>query len=481
MAAFFFAGFPMQIKKQLSLIVIILVVLSLICSIMIPLYFNFTSGRATFKRKFNDAKAANKVGFSDEGWKTLAMYLDTVPPDAEFLIIYKDIALVSTIKGIPEGEILRPEGYFEALKKSSADYNYRIHYFNVIDGNIFISPILGSAPQSFNTTHKNNGFIIAKFEISSKNGFRIKRMRRSITFYATLFIIELIFILFLRHILKIMLNSVTRLKTATEKIICGDMETPIDTTISRSEADEISSLAENLEEMRLALKDSKERRSRFIMGISHDLRTPVALIKGYSEAIQDGVISGDNVKNSVALINQNAERLEEMINELINYVKLRNIDWKQTLEKAELKPMFQTFLRNMECASEVFKRNISGTLDIPDGLKIYLDRNLLQRVVENLFSNALRYTKENDSIQLNAWINSDRDPVFSIKDSGAGIPKKDQKKVFELFYRSSNSRRENGMGIGLAVVKSIIETHGWKIEVKSEPKKGTEFIVTMCQ
>lgn len=183
----------------------------------------------------------------------------------------------------------------------------------------------------------------------------------------------------------------------------------------------------------------------------------------------------------MALINQNAERLEEMINELINYVKLRNIDWKHTLEKVELKPMFQTFLRNMECASEVFKRNISGTLDIPDGLKISLDQNLMHRVVENLFSNALRYTKENDSIQLNAWINDNGVPVFSIKDSGIGIPKKDQKKIFELFYRSSNSRRENGIGIGLAVVKTVVETHGWEIEVRSEPKKGTEFVITMCQ
>ncbi len=481
MAAFFFTGFPMQIKKQLSLLIIVLVVLPLFCSILIPLYIHFTSELANFTRKFNSAKASNVVGFSEKSWETLGRYLDTVPTNAELLIIYNDTAVLSSMNEIREGEKFRPADFIDAIKDTRGNYNYQVHFFNVVNDDIFISQYIGINPMVFSNGRENSGFIISRFDISSKHGFRSRRMKRRIPFYTTLFLIEFTFVMFLRHILKIMLNSVIRLKSATEKIICGDMETPIDTTISRSEADEISSLAENLEEMRLALKDSKERRARFIMGISHDLRTPVALIKGYSEAIQDGIINGENIKNSACLINQNAERLEDMINELINYVKLRNIDWKQTLEKAELKPIFQTFLRNMECASEIFKRNISGTLDIPDGLKISLDRNLLQRVAENLFSNALRYTKENDSIQLNAWINSDEDPVFSIKDSGAGIPKKDQKKVFELFYRSSNSRRENGMGIGLAVVKSIVETHGWKIEVKSEPKKGTEFIVTMCQ
>ena len=481
MAAFFFAGFSMKIKKQLSSIVMILVILPMISSIVIPLYFHFTSEKANFTRKFNIAKENNFVAFSEKGWKTLDRHIDTVPPDAEILIIYRDIAVVSSIKGIATGDKFNSENYFETLKSTRTDYNYQVHYFNVVDGDIFISPNLGISTIVFNNTHENSGFIISRFEISNRHGFRVRRIRRNIIFYTTLFLIEFIFIFFLRHVLKIILNSVIRLKSATENIIAGDMETPIDTAISRSEADEISSLAENLEEMRLALKESKERRSRFIMGISHDLRTPVALIKGYSEAIQDGVISGDNVRNSVALINQNAERLEEMINELINYVKLRNIDWKHTLEKVELKPMFQTFLRNMECASEVFKRNISGTLDIPDGLKISLDQNLMHRVVENLFSNALRYTKENDSIQLNAWINDNGVPVFSIKDSGIGIPKKDQKKIFELFYRSSNSRRENGIGIGLAVVKTVVETHGWEIEVRSEPKKGTEFVITMCQ
>ena len=91
----------------------------------------------------------------------------------------------------------------------------------------------------------------------------------------------------------------------------------------------------------------------------------------------------------------------------------------------------------------------------------------------------MRYTNDGDSISLEAKKNSFGKTEISISDTGVGIPEEDLEKVFELFFRASNSRRENGMGIGLSVVKSIIDSHGWSINVKSKPNKGTTFTITL--
>ena len=97
-------------------------------------------------------------------------------------------------------------------------------------------------------------------------------------------------------------------------------------------------------------------------------------------------------------------------------------------------------------------------------------------------SNAIRYTKEDDLIQIVAYTEETEKQKFIIlqfKDSGSGIDKKDLNYIFDTFYRGTNSRKEEGMGIGLAVVKSIMDTHGWKISVQSQKKKGTCFTITI--
>ena len=103
---------------------------------------------------------------------------------------------------------------------------------------------------------------------------------------------------------------------------------------------------------------------------------------------------------------------------------------------------------------------------------------LVQRAFENLFSNAIRYTKDNDSIFLNAYILQDKNEIiFEIKDTGIGIKKNDLNYIFDIFYRGTNSRREDGMGIGLSVVKNVITTYGWKIDVSSEVNEGSTFTI----
>lgn len=467
----------MHIKRQISLLIITLLILPLACVIVFPMFYYSQISDSSLMQRFQAERQKNPTILSDKSWNQVRRFIEQKPRDIEILVIHDKKLLFSTFTDMPEDFNLTLNDFYSYLKATFSEYNYQIQSFYIVDDELYITK---EAKLNLDKDLIDySGLIITRRSVLSSPSFNIIRFRFMLPFYIIIVITELIFITFGIFFIRTISNSVIKLKQATENIINGNIDTPVDTALNKREADEISSLAENLEKMRLTLKENSERKSRFIMGISHDLRTPVALIKGYSEAIEDGVICGENLCKSACLINQNAVRLEEMINDLINYVKLNNTDWKQNLQSVALKPQLESYLCNMRCAADMYKRKVSGDFNITDSLTVKMDANLFQRVIENLFTNALRYTRDGDEISLNAYINSDNIPVVSFKDTGSGIEKKDQERVFDLFYRGTNSRREDGMGIGLAVVKTVIDSHGWNIEIKSEPNMGTEFIITL--
>ena len=293
-----------------------------------------------------------------------------------------------------------------------------------------------------------------------------------------LMVFEVVCAVFLISLSKTITDSITILEETTQKIAMGALDTKIAPPKGRN-ANEITSLAESLETMRVSLKDGQDRRTKFIMGISHDLRTPVALIKGYTEAITDGVVTDmDKVKESLSIIHTKADQLEGMINDLINYVKLNNTDWRQSLELTALRPVLEGFMRESEATAEVYKRVIKTSVDLSPDVRVKMDKKLLARALENIYSNALRYTKDGDVISMEARETSGA-VTIRIADTGIGISDKDLKRIWDIFYRGTNSRRESGMGIGLSVVKTIIDTHGWNIDVQSKLGEGTAFTITI--
>ena len=161
---------------------------------------------------------------------------------------------------------------------------------------------------------------------------------------------------------------------------------------------------------------------------------------------------------------------------MINYIKLENQPPEQNLIKTSLREYINQQAIQMESASQLYKRNFKYSIDIDEKTVIMLDQTMYIRTIENLFSNALRYTKENDTITFTAT-ESEQDISISMEDTGMGISEKDKNHIFELLYRGTNSRREEGFGIGLSVVKSIADTHGWTIDVESKLNVGTKFTI----
>ncbi|MDR1278574.1 MAG: HAMP domain-containing histidine kinase [Treponema sp.] len=261
-------------------------------------------------------------------------------------------------------------------------------------------------------------------------------------------------------------KSVTVLENATRRIAAGEL----DLTVDVHGSNEITSLTNNLNKMRNILKEEERRRSRFIMGVTHDLKTPLALIKAYAEAIEDG-ITEDPVTHTgaVEIITAKADQLEGMINDLLDFVHMDSSEWRGRLQPVNITAFLRASAKIFSLDAELLRHEFRSEVLLPENLSVPMDESLVLRALENLVTNAIRYTPDGSAINLCAVLEGTVIQL-TVKDNGPGITKADLPYIFDMFYRSTGSRREQGMGLGLAVVKWVVDSHGWKIT--AEPDTG---------
>ncbi len=457
----------MKIKTQFKFLIISIVLIPFIYCLGIFILQYITSPHHYLLKGYRQIRELDNIDFSENDWKLLKERIKHIPPNMQTVVYYDSTILISSIPELKQGNSITPIDLFNFIRNTSDKYDYQMQtpYMTIPNKNKRLSTLKE-----------------AKFLIVSRATVKKHRIYTEYLYIPALLctiVFETICAIFIINLSTTITNSITLLEKTTQKIAAGDLDAKIIPPKNGQNANEITSLTESLEKMRQSLKDDQERRAKFIMGISHDLRTPVALIKGYAEAISDGVVNDmETVRKSLYIINTKADQLESMINDLINYVKLNNTDWQQLLEFVNIKPILIEFANTAHSTADVYKRKINSSIKISDSTKIRMDKHLFNRALENLFSNAFRYTKDNDTINISATENEDSIRI-SIEDTGIGISEKDLQHIYDLFYRGTNSRRESGMGIGLSVVKTIIDTHGWKINVNSSLGKGTKFIIIM--
>ena len=176
--------------------------------------------------------------------------------------------------------------------------------------------------------------------------------------YFFIFLVEFFCIFFAIHISASIVKSITFLQRSTKNLAEGKINTSLERRKNRRGENEITDLIVSLEKMRLTLVEESERSKKFIMGISHDLRTPVAVIRGYAEAIADGMMSTpDDISKSVKLMLTKVEQLEVMINTLINFIRLESTDWKnQAANCTSFKRFFKYINRNRKTFKQKCKR-----------------------------------------------------------------------------------------------------------------------------
>lgn len=219
----------------------------------------------------------------------------------------------------------------------------------------------------------------------------------------------------------------------------------------------------------------------FVANVSHELKTPITTIKSYAETLLDGALEEKQIAEEfLNVINSESDRMSRLVSDLL---RLSRMDYEQTnwnKEKINLREMVNLIVKKLQI--QIKNKNINMHLNIPDGLTIMFDRDGFEQILLNIAGNAVKYVQDNGNVWIDAKI-SNNNIVVKIKDDGQGIPKGDQARIFERFYRVDKARARGlgGTGLGLSIAKQIAEAHNSSITINSETDEGTEMIITIPQ
>ncbi|MBN1623055.1 MAG: HAMP domain-containing histidine kinase [Clostridia bacterium] len=264
----------------------------------------------------------------------------------------------------------------------------------------------------------------------------------------------------------------------TNRISRGDLKARV-SKLTRK--DEIGQLGKALNKMLDKIEELENSRQEFVSDVSHELRTPVTSINGFVEGMLDGTIPPDKQRRYLEIVKIESSRLNRLVNDLMVLTRLSGERNKPVRENFDLNELIRTVVISME--SRISSRNIDIDINFEDEITIVnASRDDIERVIVNLLDNAVKFTPENGKISITTKARKSKIMV-GIKDNGVGIPAERLEKIWERFYKEDASRgyTSGGAGLGLSIVRSILDSLGESIEVESIEGKGTEFIFSIQQ
>jgi len=274
-------------------------------------------------------------------------------------------------------------------------------------------------------------------------------------------------------------DPIRELTQAADDISKGDLSRRININTGGIEIDE---LAANMNQMAMKLDEDFRRikrmekvRSEFLGNVTHELKTPISSISGYIETLLEGAIKDENVNlGFLERSLENVQRLEELVTDLVEISRIETGELQMNFEYFNIHDLLKDLFK--DARQRNINKNLKIQLELPDKkLFIYGDKRRLDQVIANLLSNAMLYT-DHGYIKIKVQ-RRDNELVFSIIDTGTGLPRKALGRIFERFYRTDKARdrRKGGTGLGLAISKHIIEAHGSHIYVDSLEGNGSTF------
>lgn len=216
-------------------------------------------------------------------------------------------------------------------------------------------------------------------------------------------------------------------------------------------------------------------RQEFTANVSHELKTPLTSISGYSELIENGIATGDDVQRFAKEIHKSSNRLLTLINDIIRLSEL-DVTTEDIMEELDISEMAANSVEMLQMAAEKHQVRISFS---GEKQMVMANRQMMDELIYNLCDNAIRYNNPGGRVDVSVYREVDR-TVLEVKDNGIGIPEKDQERIFERFYRVDKSRSKStgGTGLGLAIVKHIIALHdNVRLELRSKLGEGTTVYV----
>ena len=273
-------------------------------------------------------------------------------------------------------------------------------------------------------------------------------------------------------IIKKALSPVTKISdTASEIQKNGDFSKRIEIDNGK---DEIHKMANTFNEMLNSLESSYLHEKQFSSDVSHELRTPVSVILTESQYSLEYTDTLEEAKESFEVIQRQAKRMSELINQIMELSRLEK-QIKIELEKINFSETLEKILEDYK--NLLSEKNISILKNVEEDIFINADKVMIERVIDNLLNNAMKFTKNTINVKL---YSEDKNCILEIEDNGIGISEENKKLIWGRFFQVNDSRNKKinkGFGLGLSLVSKIIEQHNASVDVESELNKGTKFVI----
>ena len=280
-------------------------------------------------------------------------------------------------------------------------------------------------------------------------------------------------------------NSVTKPILEISRKLEGIYDEKIDFNFPHYQYDELNIIARTTTDMSKSVQDyirklEKEKtiRQEFFSNASHELKTPLTAIRGYAELLQSGMASDTNMqKEFLGRIHSEVEEMTSLINDILMISRLETKELMPNKEMLSVKLVAEEVQKTLKPLAD--ENNVSLEIHCCDDF-VYMDRSHLQGILSNLMGNAVKYNRPGGFVQTDITMDSTSLSI-RVEDSGIGIAKEDQKRIFERFYRvdKGRSKRVAGTGLGLSIVKHVTEFYGGCVSVESQSGVGSTFLVQL--
>ena len=247
--------------------------------------------------------------------------------------------------------------------------------------------------------------------------------------------------------------------------------------------EELTAWADTNDKEIARLKEAEQFRKQYLGNVAHELKTPIFNIQGYISTLLDGGLEDELINRKyLERAEKSIDRLINIVNDLDTISKLENSMNKLNLEKFDIVALAKEIAEQAEIEADKkhIRISVKGVENLPSPFWVLADKHYIGQVLVNLIINSIRYGKEGGQTRIRFRDMLDK-ILVEVEDNGLGIGKEDLPRIFERFYRTDKgrSREQGGTGLGLAIVKHIIEAHGERISVRSEPGVGSTFSFTL--
>ena len=229
------------------------------------------------------------------------------------------------------------------------------------------------------------------------------------------------------------------------------------------------------------LRELESVRREFVANVSHEFRTPLSIINGYLETLQEGGVGREMMRKSITVMRRHADRLNHLIEDLLTISRMEEKGGRLETLPMNVGALLANVIEHLE--SEVKERGARIMLEIPSELPpVMVDEYRIEQAFSNLLVNALRHgvplEGDRSNVVISAWIQGS-EMAISFRDHGPGIPLHDQEHLFERFYRvgGDRARHTGGTGLGLSIVKNVVQAHGGRVALESQPGEGSTFTI----